>query len=208
MTKPLMAVAVIFLIVILAEYMWRKKKLSTEISRKAVHIFVASFVAFWPLFMTWFAIEIISMAFLAVILLSRHLSIFKSIHSVERNTWGEVFFALSILILSVWFRNNWIFAVALLHLGLADGLAAIVGTHYGKGNDYYIFGHKKTIVGSLSFFIASTIIIGLVAVWWGGVVWYTILWLPMAATLTENIGVQGTDDLFVPLVLAIILSTF
>lgn len=206
MIKALFALLIVFLLVVITEYLWRKKDISTEISRKVVHIGVASFVAFWPLFMSWHYIEIIATAFLVVIILSRRLEVFKSIHSVERKTWGEALFAAAILIMSITVHTDWIFAAALLHLGVADGLAALVGTHYGKDTVYKIFGHKKTLAGTMAFYSTSLVILTVTMVSWGGLPWYNLLWIPPIITLIENFAIKGTDDLFVPLSLAVILS--
>ena len=104
MIVPLAAVFVIFCVVVLTEFLWRLRDISTEVSRKLVHIFVASFVAFWPLIMSWHYIQLIGLAFLLIILISWRFNILKSIHSIERTTAGELFFAVSILILSAYIR--------------------------------------------------------------------------------------------------------
>jgi phytol kinase len=206
MIRPLIAVFIIFIVMLITEFFWRYKKLSTEVSRKVVHIFTASFVATWPLFMSWGYITLVGIAFLLVVILSWKFNIFRSIHSVERTTWGEFFFAVSIILISIWFKTNWIFAASMLHLGVADGMAALLGTRYGQDHQYRIFGHKKTLTGSLTFLFFSILILGTVAIWWGGISWIYILWLPFALTILENLSIAGTDDLFVPVGLAFMLT--
>jgi len=203
MIAPLLAVTAVFILLIFSEYLWRKKILSSEITRKLIHIVVGVFVAFWPLFMSWLSIELISIAFIVVVLISLKTKLFKSIHSVDRSTWGELLFAVAIGLLSLTVHTRWIFAAAMLHLSLADGLAAIFGSHFGHGLRYQIFGDPKSVVGSLTFLIVSTLILVFVGVEWGQASWSIVAWLPLLTTATENIAVHGTDNLFVPLIVAL-----
>jgi len=204
MFAVLISFTIILLLVLGTEYLWRIKKISTEYSRKFVHISVASFVAFWPLFMSWRTIEISTSFLLAVVVISRIVSFPKSIHNIDRRTWGAQLSSLSTVILAFFFHTDWIFAAAMLHLGLADGFAAVVGT---KSNmlKYKVFGHQKSVPGSSAFFIFSLIIILTVAIWWGDASWTVLIWLPLLSTLIENIAIYGSDDIFVPIIVAIAL---
>ena len=40
-------------------------------------------------------------------------------------------------------HNHLLFAAAMLHLSIADGLAAVIGTKYGKGNTYKVFASAR-----------------------------------------------------------------
>src|SRR5271165_3367094 len=118
-------------ILLLNEVLWRKKTVHSEFSRKFVHVTVGSFVAFWPFYLTWSQIRLIGLAFLITVVASKVLNIFQAIHSVQRPTWGEAFFALSVILVTYITQNKWIYAAALLQMSLADGLAAVVGIRYG-----------------------------------------------------------------------------
>lgn len=202
------AVAIVFLILIFAEYLSRYKGVHSELTRKIVHVLVGMFVAFWPFFLSWRQIQVLSVLFLIVVLVSIKLSIFNSIHAVSRNKLGEVLFAVIIGLLAVLSTNQWVFAAAMLHLSLADGLAAVIGLAYGDGNSYRIMGRTKSLAGSLAFFFASLAIM----------MWYlafsgvqpsavTVLWLPVIATIAENLSGEGTDNLVIPLLVALVLTS-
>src|SRR6185436_10967073 len=149
------AVVVVFLIIIFAEYLSRYKGVHSELTRKIVHVLVGMFVAFWPFFLSWRQIQVLGLMFLVVVVISIKLSIFNSIHAVSRNSWGEILFAVVIVILAFISSNPWVFAAAMLHLSLADGLAAVVGLAYGEHNSYRILGRTKSVAGSLAFFFTS-----------------------------------------------------
>jgi dolichol kinase len=49
----------------------------------------------------------------------------------------------------------------MLHVALADGFAAIIGTKYGRAWAYKVFGQTKTIIGSMTFWVVSLCILGI-----------------------------------------------
>jgi phytol kinase len=194
-------------ILLFAEYGWRKHWLNGEIGRKFVHITVGTFVAFWPFFMDWEDIRILSLAFFVVVLLSMQLGIFRAINSVLRPTYGEIFFALSVGLLTVVTVSKSIYAVAILQMALADGFAAIVGTYYGRENKYHLFGRTKSIVGSLTFFVISlALLTGYALLSNAGLAWQYVVIAAAGATLVENIAALGFDNLFVPIAVGILLA--
>lgn len=203
-----LAVIVVLAILICSEYLSRYRGVHSELTRKFVHILVGIFVAFWPFFLSWGQIQFLSMAFLVVVALSVKFHVFRSIHAVERDTVGEVLFALVIGILAFIVTDEWIFAAAMLHLSLADGLAAIVGLGWGDHNKYKVFGHVKSIAGSLTFFFAAVVImIWYVALSDAAPTVFNILILPVLATITENLAVRGTDNMAIPLLVGLALTS-
>jgi phytol kinase len=190
------------LLLVVNELFWRRHAKHGEFSRKFVHITVGSFVAFWPFFLSWVQIGILSIAFVLVIITSKYFKLFKAIHSVQRPTYGEVFFALAVGLIAVVTHDKYIYAVALLQMSLADGMAAVIGTKFGKSQRYYVFGQAKSVAGTLTFFIVSAVLL----------VGYDIVATPISiglliatavsATFIENIGVQGMDNILVPLLVS------
>src|SRR4051794_31644966 len=98
----------VFLILVASELLWNSKKLKGELARKFVHITVGTFVAFWPFYMSFRTIQIISVAFLAVVLITKKLKIFKAVHTVNRKTWGDMLFAVGIGLAAFLTKNDWI----------------------------------------------------------------------------------------------------
>jgi phytol kinase len=205
--KVLLTVLGIFIVLLLNEILWRKRKAHSEFSRKFVHVTVGVFVAFWPFFLTWRQIELLSLAFLIVVVSSKALRIFNAIHSVQRPTWGEVCFALSVGIVAIATHDKWIYMASLLQMGLADGLAAVVGVRFGRSNSYLFFGHAKSVAGTITFFITSLVILSVYMHFSGAQLspLYIVL-VAFIASLFENASVQGLDNLSVPLVTALLLT--
>lgn len=199
-------VAVIFTLLVLNEIWWRKRDVHGEFSRKFIHVSVGSFVAFWPFYLTWSQIELLSIAFFVVVALSKYLKLFHAIHSVQRPTWGELFFAVSVGTIALLTHNKWIYATSILQMALADGLAAIFGLRFGGRVSYRILGHTKSIVGTLTFFIVSTLVLlefSHVSHIFLQLRW--ILGISAIASILENIAVLGLDNLLVPVAVALLL---
>lgn len=199
-------VVAVFSLIAVSEILWRNRDIDPEYTRKFIHISVGSFVAFWPLFLTRDEIVLLSGAFVLVVAISSHFNVFRAIHSVQRPTWGEVFFALSVGVLAYVAQSGWVYLAALLHMSLADGLAAIVGTKFGRRTRYYVFGHPKSAVGTLTFIVVSALI-------FAGFFKFTpnpfTLWfipITLTAAFIENIAVRGLDNLLVPLLVAVGLN--
>lgn len=209
MLSVLVTVLPVLLLLLITEYLWRSNSLRGESARKLIHIIVGSYVAFWPFIIGFEAVQFISAAFLLVIALSLKFRIFKAIHGVGRRTWGEVLFAVGIGLIAVLTDDPWIYATCILHMSLADGFAALAGMRWGKNNSYKIDGHTKSLVGTTVFWLCSFIItaIGIANVpeLQDNAATY-LIWLPIATSATENIGVNGADNVLVPLLVFISLS--
>lgn len=200
-------VLTVLVLLLVNEFWWRSRSVHGEFSRKFIHLTVGSFVATWPFFLTWHEIEFLSLAFLIVVLISKRLRLFRAIHSVQRPTWGELYFAISVGLIALTTHDKWVYAAALLQMSLADGLAAVLGIMYGGKQRYSVFGHAKSLVGTLTFFMVSAAI--LVAFrQWGDVPLdiAMLIGISAGATLLENVGVRGLDNLLVPIFVAVLLA--
>jgi phytol kinase len=190
-----------------SELGWRKHWLRGEIGRKFVHISVGTFVAFWPFFLSWTEIRLLSLAFLAVVSVSYFFKIFHAIHSVQRPTYGEVFFALTVGLLTFVTHSKGAYTGALLQMSLADGFAAIVGTSFGRDNKYHLLGHTKSIVGTATFLVTSLVIlIGYSLMSTAGLPGPVIVFGAGAAALLENLAPFGLDNILVPLFIGVLLG--
>lgn len=209
MQELALAVMPVFSVLVLTEVLWRNNSLRGESARKLVHIVVGSYVAFWPFLISFQAIQIISVAFLLVVGLSLKFGIFKAIHGVARRTWGEVLFAVGIGLTAVLTKQPWVFTACILHMSVADGFAALAGKRWGKGNRYYVGGHEKSLVGTFVFWFCSLLITGLAIVNLPALQADASVYLfliPLATSLIENIGIGGTDNVFVPLLVYLVLT--
>lgn len=202
----ILSVLAVLVILIASEIGWREHWLKGEIGRKFVHITVGSFVAFWPFFMTWNQIRLLSLAFMIVVIISDRLKLFHAINSVQRPTFGEICFAAVVGLLTFVTHSKGVYAAALLQMSLADGFAAIVGTRYGRDNKYHLWGHNKSVAGTAAFLVTA------IAILIGYSVWGSALSVPVivigaaVAAILENLAPLGLDNLLVPLFIGLLLA--
>jgi len=205
------ALGIVFGMLLLAEYLRSKQKIRGEVARKFVHVSVGTFVATWPWFLDTNQIYILSALFAAGVIISRYANIFKSIHGVRRRSWGDLLFAAGIAATAFLASEPWIFSVAILHLSIADAAAAVVGQSVKRPKNYRVFGRRKSVVGTMTFWIISLLIASTFVVLQPGLVVAqtaaTIVWLTVVVTLVENISPPGADNFLVPTVAALILNS-
>ncbi len=201
-----LTVLIVLALLIINEVWWRLRTAHGEFSRKFIHITVGSFVATWPFFLSWRQIQFLSIAFLISVGLSKYFRLFQAIHSVQRPTWGELFFAASVGLITLITHDKWIYAAALLQMALADGMAAVIGVRFGNRRRYQVTGHAKTVVGTLTFFVVSLAILIGYNHWSGTVIPVnSMIMISVLASLIENLATRGFDNLLVPILVAILL---
>jgi dolichol kinase len=188
----------------IGENVSRRRILSPENQRKLVHITTASFIAFWPWILTWHQIQIIGTFMLLGVLANRSIAFFSFNHKYRQRNYGDIFLALAVIIAPAFTHNKVYFAIAMLSVALADGLAAVAGTSLGQKWQYKVFGQTKTIVGTMTFWLIALCVIGTGALFvrpllnFTDYLWLLIL-LPPALALLENAAKYGSDNLIIPI---------
>lgn len=214
MLAAFLAVIVLACILVVSELMWKRVKVHPELARKFVHITCGVFISFLPFWISYRWIMILSAGFIVVNLLNRRFKVFHAIRAVRRKSWGDVLFGVGVLAVAVLEPPQWIFAMALLQVSLADGLAAVFGVTYGERyGKYYLFTQPKTIVGSAVFVLSSAIVlaVGFFAASYFAdpmQLWPVLVMLPLLLVCVENLAVFGLDNLALPLVTLSVLSLF
>lgn len=201
----------IFAILVIGEILYKQKILEGEYLRKFVHISSSTFIAFWPWLVSWRTIELISLAMLAVVIFN-HRS--KTIHisgNIARQTYGGMLLPVGVLSCALLTDIKIFFALAVLHMALADGLAAVIGTAYGKKYEYRVFHQLKTLVGSMTFWLVSVCILGTGLLFLSDSLSFThyallIIALPPVLAFLENIAVLGLDNVVVPVAVVLALQ--
>ncbi len=211
MIRLLIAIAGVGAVLVVVEFLRATKLVRhPETLRKLVHILTGVFAASWAFFLPIYYIQIISITLLLVVLVSKHFSVFRSVHNISRLSYGEELFPVGIFLCATLANSEWIYMAAILHLGLADGVAALMGMRRARRFKYKVFGQTKSLLGSATFYAVSLMIVTGVmaadAVHLTGVTPFVLLWLPAAVTAVESFAVFGTDNLLVPLLVVLVLN--
>jgi phytol kinase len=194
-----------------------KYELSPEISRKMVHIglglttlsFPWLFYETWPIWLMC-AVSVIALVGLRHKKFKNNLG--QALHGVERHSYGEICFPLSVAVLFQLSHEEPVFyLVPILVLTLADAFAAIVGVRYGKSH-YDAAEGIKSIEGSLFFFITAFLCIQipllLMTDFSNSHIILVSLFIALLITLCEAVAWQGLDNLFIPLGAYLILTKY
>lgn len=208
----LVSLMVIGLILVVNQELWRRKIIRGEAARKLAHITIGSFIATWPFYLSYSEIQIGLLIGLAGAVVVRHWVIFPSIFDVKRRSVGDIAAPIIILLIAFLEPTKTIFAVTILHIAFADGMAALIGSRFGHKTAYNIMKQKKTLVGTMTFYISSLMIMTIAAIFhptidMPAMLLYIVV-IPLFTTVVENVSPRGLDNISVPVVVIALLLLF
>ncbi|MBR0271846.1 MAG: phosphatidate cytidylyltransferase [Methanobrevibacter sp.] len=179
-----------------------------EFSRKFLHIMVGNMIFAMPFFSNpWVMIIGLTLpASIGTFLLTEYSPIkIENTMTESGHALGLFFYSAIWTVLLIIFGNYiWIVALAIVPLVYGDGFAALIGIKFGKVK-FSIFGSTKSLEGSLSMFVVTTVMS--VFVWMVFTsIGYTmpefnlvaILSISAVATICEALSYGGIDNLTVP----------
>ena len=179
-------------------------------SRKIVHIASCITVCTFPYTLQNIEIYLICFIFVIITSFTKHKGVFKSIHSVNRITFGAEAYPIGVLIATYCFLplDKTAFIYGILVGGFSDSMASVIGKYYGY-REIVVFGQKKSLGGSLSFFI-TTVIISYSIIFILGIEMniISILIIAFILTLAELVQTFGLDNVTIPVLSGITLNYF
>lgn len=184
------------------------QRFGNEASRKYVHIALCNIWFFYLKFIDNIYVACILPALFVVInSLSYKFNLIKSMEREEKDSLGTVYYAISILLISIfsyYFNRPEVGLLGLLIMGYGDGFAAVVGTNV-KSKEFGIGKSKKSIAGSITMFTVS-FVLSLLVFYFAGTEYFLLkaLGVSVAATILEIISIIGLDNLTVPLIVTIL----
>lgn len=201
----------VFAILVFGELIGQKRLVRGDPLRKILHISIGSFIAFWPWLISWQTIVWIGVAMLAVVLLNHRIKLVDFHSNINRRTYGDVFFALGVIAAALLADERIFFTLAVLVMSFGDSAANIIGQKYGQKWRYQVFGHSKTVIGSMAMWFVSLCVLGVGLLFAHGLVTYSaytilILATPPILALLENISIMGFDNLVVPVAVLLALN--
>ncbi len=197
-----------------------RKRTSAEAEwvRKLAHISTGFMSICLPwIFTQRLPIFIICGASVALLLGMRYVPLAKTrlsgvLDGVARQSWGEVCFPISVAILyQLAHGSKLLYAVPLVVLTLADTVAALTGSEYGK-HGYAAAGASKSMEGSIAFFVTTffSVNVALVVFSDAGRIETLLISLNIGiiVMLLEAIAWRGLDNIFIPLGVFILLHIY
>lgn len=204
-------------LVLFGEYLRRKKYITGELARKFVHTTTGTWAALWPILLDLKTIALLSISLTFVAIILRSTNLLKSVYSIKRISIGEILIGIGMAI-TAWFANSGsVYSAAVLVISWSDSMAAIIGTRFGKKNTFKLLKAKKSLYGSLAFFITTALIIlGFYVYEQNTLMMYTGLdfmrimiyaaSISLVLTVTEIFGIYGVDNITVPIITMVLLN--
>lgn len=196
--------ALLIAVMLIAESSYKFLKLNTEWTRKIAHIGSGIIALSYPVYQnTHWGVFALTISFTIILYTSKKMGLFQSIFSVERKSYGELFFVWSTWLLFILYQysgNVSYFYLAFSSVVFADPVAALVGKPFPL-KKYTIFGNTKSIGGSFSFFVVSFALSYYYLLQTGSVMNILLISLTHALVLTiiEAVSSKGLDNLTIPI---------
>lgn len=200
---------------------WLPKRfpnMPAEVPRKLLHVLMGLTVLPFPwLFNERWPVVVIAVIALVSLIGIRKIKALKkslgsSLHAVERKTFGEIGFVLSVALV-FWFSfgNPMLYIIPTLILTFADTVSAFIGIRYGRRNLASGIEDKKSFEGSFAFFSMAFIISLACLLLFTDVGRAELLLISLTIgiliAIIEAISICGSDNLFIPVVSFLVLST-
>lgn len=135
-----------------------------------------------------------------------------SLYSVGRDSHGEFYFPIAVAVLfALAHGDKLLYVIPLLVLTLADAVAAILGSAYGK-NSYVGIGGNKSIEGSVAFFAVAFFAVHVPLLLFSDLSRPQTLLvaadIALVVTLLEAVSWRGLDNLIIPLGVLLLLHIY
>lgn len=216
--KSILFVSITLIItLILIKIIDKKLKLNGEIKRKIFHVSMGLIMLTFPyIFTSVLSVGILGIIAICFLYFLRNTKLKDilgtALYSVERESMGEIFFAISVFLIFYLSKGNKIlYSIPILILTFADTAAALIGKNYGKKNLAELNEDSKSLEGSFMFFMVAfmaTLVPLLLHTQVGReecLIISTIVGFNVA--LIEMISHTGNDNLLIPLTTFALVAT-
>lgn len=207
--------AITYLVILGVTELWYHfRKPPTEQTRKFGHVMAGllCMTFSYTLESHWTVLVIIT-AFIALMVVTKKVGLLRSIHDIERPSSGAIYFPAAVYItyyLSSTHGEPHLYLIAILVLTLSDSFAALIGVIYGANQYRVDTTHRKSIEGTIVFFLTTFLIVhlGLLLLSDIGRVESVLCALLVTLLITglESISLDGADNLFIPIVTWFVLA--
>ena len=215
-TSPIL-LAICFLALFgFAEFLYHKRKLKAEITRKIVHVGTGLLTLLFPVFLqNHWQVLFLCASFLLILLASLQFKLLPSINRIDRVSHGSILYPVAVYgcYLAYSYANMGLifFYLPILTLAICDPIAALIGKSNPFGK-YQIGASKKTLSGSLAFFASSICVSTLCYYFFRNHSFSLAAMLPMVfliattTTAVEAVSSKGTDNIFIPAIVVLNLT--
>ena len=204
-----------FVAIVAAAEAWRRLgRPDPEWTRKLIHLCGGAVALCIPFVIrsSWVVLGM-TVAMSGLFAIGKLTGTLRSLHGVSRKSRGTAYYPLVIYVLFclTWGRP-WKYVICVLVLAVADALAALIGTRYGRVH-YELDGNRKSLEGSLAFLAAAFLAVVVPLLAWpdpaipplGNCLAAAVL-VAVLVTAFEAVAQDGRDNLWVPLGTYVVLT--
>lgn len=192
----------------LAEWLYHRRRVKAEWTRKLVHAGTGIITLLFPVWLnSHWQVLFLCGSFLLILLASLRFRMLPSINAIDRFSVGSILYPVAVygcfLVFQFAQRGLIVFYLPVLILAICDPVAAFAGKRFPFGA-YRIAGCRKTCMGSGAFLISALLLTAGMVYAFGesrpvlqshpGL----LALVPLCATFSEAIGVKGWDNLTIP----------
>ncbi len=217
-TNEWIAIILILVIIVsilyLSDFSISKNFLSIEQSRRSVHVIIGVMAMTSPIIFSQNTVPIIvSSIFALVNIFAIKYDFFRSIHATNRVTYGTIYFPISYLIVSLFFwEYSEYIIICLSILAFSDPIASLVGAKVKNPTSFIIWKDKKTIQGTISFFLFSFLLVSLGMYHMSNLALNKIIFgaiiTSTLATASEITSYEGSDNITIPIISILSMIVF
>jgi dolichol kinase len=207
----LIFLSIFLLLVVVSHVLYKVFNISSENSRKLLHVSGGVLALFAPVFFTshWWVLILCSLAFL-LLLFTYIKKWIPAIHETSRSSIGSVIFPVPLYLCFFIAENRndeLLFYLPISFLTISDAIAQWTGEKWGT-HSLQLMHKQKTLIGSTGFAISAL----LIATGWAiafrlGFEQIILIAFTTSsiATVTELISTKGWDNITVPLITVVCL---
>jgi phytol kinase len=196
---------IFLLLVVISHWLYRFLNVSSETSRKFLHVSGGLLALFAPLFFfTHWPVLILCISAFILLLFTYARHQLAAVHQTNRKSIGSVVFPIPIYIcflIATYSHDPLLFYLPISYLTISDTVAEWAGRKWEHRSVKLMEG-QKTIAGSTGFALSSFVI----AIIWGLIfklsaeqILLISIVTSLVATITELISTKGFDNLTVPI---------
>ncbi len=203
----------LWIIIILVFAILSKKRFpyEKELSRKIVHIGIGPIAPIAWLLEIPKEIAVSAAAFVTFILiLNKKVKLIGTIEDINRKSYGTIAYGISITIMLhlFWSNNADAVCAGLLVMAFGDGLAGIIGAKFNSYT-WKILGQSKSVLGTFTMLLVTFItLISIAYISKTELNILIIFYIALIATILEQFGPWGLDNLSVPISVSYIWKLF
>jgi phytol kinase len=205
---PLLLALCFLILFAFGEFLYHRKKVKAENTRKLIHAGTGLLTLSFPLLLEnpWQVLFLCG-SFLIILLASLRFGRLPSINAIDRISHGSILYPVAVygVYLNYYYAHKGLilFYLPILILAICDPVAALAGKRYPYGK-FKMGESKKTLVGSTAFFVTTCVITFLCFALSRDTFIENQHIIPLAfliattTTAVEAISGYGTDNVFIP----------